>query len=305
MADTTDEIDASGQAIADFIGALGESVALGQTALDRNTADIAVRLSQTMVNLPSVIQEVFDDNGNPTAANIVNNQVPMSTIILPVAYQFSRVYYQADLKLSEMDKKNGVRLVKNAAKLKGDAKVDLGSTLLSGGMPGVNIGASGSISTSESRNTTTSSIDSSVATLHFEATLEPRREVQVPTPIRLRTAPRVMVAVTNFALVPMVPSAAGPPAVAFVPEQRTALISVRIFRVSGAEITAAVAANVTFGTDAPDLNIAVALPAAAGAPIALTVQRTQSAEIDPLPTRTPTVIRATLGALTEQISINI
>jgi hypothetical protein len=82
-ANNSDEFDAATQSIADFIKDLGLAVAKGQKELDLSTAMIAQELSKNMVEIPSVIQEAFDDNGAPTDARITYSRVPMSTIILP------------------------------------------------------------------------------------------------------------------------------------------------------------------------------------------------------------------------------
>jgi hypothetical protein len=305
-ADTTDEVAASGQAIAEFIDKLGEAVAAGQGALDKNTAFIAQTLSKTKVQVPSLIQEVIDDTtGIPTNAKITYSDVPMSTIVLPMAYQFSRVFFQADLKLSEIDSNRGIRLVKSANALKAAAKVDLGpGALLSGGLPGVNAGGSASISSSDTRSNASSSTDQSIAILHFEATLEPRREVQVPQPLRSRSGPRITVAVVNMVIRPMTASVAGAAPVPFVAELRTATVNVQVFKANGAANDPAVP-NLSYSADAPDLAITVAAPVAAGAPVILTVVRTQTAEAQPLPPLTSKPLRVTLGAVTETIMLSI
>jgi hypothetical protein len=307
MADVTNEVAASGQAIADFIEELGKAVAAGQEALDKNTGDVAAKLSKVLVEVPGIIQEIISDDGLPIDAKIHNNKVPMSTIILPPAYQFSRVFFQADLKLSEMDKKNGIRLVKSAASLKGDAKVnlDLMSSIGTGALPGVNLGASGSISSSDRNQTQSSATDQAIAVLHFEATLEPRREIQVPTPVRLRVAPRVTVAIVDYketSATPAMPAVpGGAAAVPFAPAKRTATVSISVFKADGTKNTAAVAAKLQYSADASDLIIT----AAGNDPVKLTIDRSQSAEADPLPPRAATIVRVTLGSITEQLTLNI
>lgn len=305
-ADTTDEVAESGQAIADFIDALGQAVASGQGALDKNTGTMAQDLSATKVKVPALIQEVMDDTtGIPTNASITYSEVPMSTIVLPMAYQFSRVYFQADLKLSEIDKKNGVRLVKSSHALKASAKVDLGpQALLAGNLPGINAGGSAAIKGSNLAKDTTSSTDQSLAVLHFEATMEPRKEVEVPAPLRSRVAPRIVVAVVDMKVVPMVATAPGPPAVAFTPEKRTATINVKVFKASGADNDAALA-NLQFSLDAPELMVKKAAAPAAGAPQVLTVERTQTAETQPLAPPRPVILRVTLGAITETVTLSL
>lgn len=312
-ANTTDEVSESGQAIAAFIEDLGEAVADSQRALDRNTAQTAERLSAVQVQVPGLIQEVMDDTtGIPSAARVTMTNVPMSTIILPMAYEFSRVFFQADLKMSEVDERRGVRLVKSRQALKASLRAELGpQALLTGGLPGVNAGGSLALEGSERQQTSTARNDESLSVLHFEATLEPRRELQVPTPLRTRVAPRITVAVTNMVIQPMVASVPGQPAAAppvqavpFQPERRTATLTISVFRANGAANPAALA-NLNFAVDAPEL-VVTPVPVGQNAnTVTLTVDRVQAAESDPLPARASTNLRVTLGGITETIRLSI
>jgi hypothetical protein len=308
-ADTNDEVDKATQTIADFIYDLGKAVAAGQEALDRSTAEIAEQLSKNMVEIPSVIQETFDDNGMPTDAKITYSKVPMSTIILPMAYEFKRVYFQTHMRLSEIDKTSGIRIASRSASLKykAEANLDL-KTLASGGLSGVNAGVDARASTADKERKTDSSFDSALATLDFNATLGPRRELQVPTPVRLRSAPRIMVALTKFTeTAPVVADPAATPPVSAEPGKRTATIEVRVFSATGKDVTKTAPAEVT--VDSPQLTIKTEkkdLPDSGlnANVLIITLERTQNAS-EPLPARTSTVVRVTLGALTEQISVSI
>ncbi len=305
MADVTDEIDSSSQAIADFVGDLGKAVAAGQKALDENTAKLAEVLSKTEVEIPALIQEVFNENtGLPETANVVRTKVPMSTIVLPTAYNFSRIFFQADLKLEEFNKSKGVKLQRFAAKAQAKVGIEQGlSSIVSGGLPGASFGASGSISTKDDKTRTDEATDRAAALLHFEATLEPRREIQVPTPLRSRIGPRVTVAITSIAITPMVASAGG---VAFTPEDRKATVNIFIFKSTGAANSKTAAPNILFTVDAKELLVTSGgTPAAETDPIVLTVQRKQTTESVPLGSAIDTVLRVTLGGITEQIPLRL
>lgn len=302
MADLSDELDSSSQAISDFVGDLGRAVAIGQKGLDENTALVAQLLSKTEVEIPALIQEVFDENtGLPVTANVVRTKVPMSTIVLPTAYNFSRVFFQADLKLEEFNRSKGVKLQRFAAKARADIKVD--TSIASAVTGAVGGSASGSISTKEDKSRTDEATDRAAALLHFEATLEPRREIQVPAPLRSRIGPRVTVVITSIAITPMTASTGG---TGFVPEDRKATVQIFIFKSNGAANSKTAAPNILYTVDAKELLVSSGgTPANEIDPIVLTVQRKQTTESVPLGAAIDTVVRVTLGGITEQIPLRL
>lgn len=307
-ADTNDEVDKATQTIAEFINDLGKAVAAGQEALDRSTAEIAEQLSKNMVEIPSVIQEIYDNNGMPTDAKITYSKVPMSTIILPMAYEFKRVYFQTHMRLSEIDKTSGIRIASRSASAKFKAKVSLdASALASGGLPGANASADMRASTADKERNTDSSFDSALATLDFNATLGPRRELQVPTPVRLRSAPRIMVVVTKFTEeAQVVADPAATPPVIGVPGTRTSTMEVQVFSATGTDVTNTARSKLVVTVDSPQLTLTTEPPGSGSNAdvLKITLVRTQNAS-EPMPARTSTVVRVTLGALTEQITVSI
>jgi hypothetical protein len=305
MADTTKEVAASGQTLADFIEELGKSVATGQGALDKNTAKIATELSKIMVNVPSIIEEVINDEGMPTKVNVIERLVPFSTLVLPVVYQFSRIFFQADLKISELDKNSSVKLVKSASALRGGAKISADITsLASGGLPGGSANFSGSLQSSNANTANSNSIDESIANLHFEATMEPRREIEVPQPIVVRKGPRITIAVTKYEMTGATPAQAaadGRAAVAFVPEKRVCTVKIQVFSANG-KVNPVALQHLSISADANDLHIESKLEADS---LEITVTRTQGSEKLPLPPMAPSALRVTLGTITEVLSLDM
>jgi hypothetical protein len=306
-ADTNDKYDDFTQSIADFIGDLGKAVAAGQKELDRNTALIAEELSKNMVEIPSVIQETFDDNGMAKDAKITYSKVPMSTIILPVAYEFKRVYFQTYMRLSEIDTKSGIRIASKSASAKYKAKASLDlTTLASGGLPNLSAESDLRGRMAQNEKDKESSFDSALATLSFNATLEPRRELQVPTPVRLRSAPRIMVVVTDFKEeAPLAADLAATPPVNSKPGKRTSTMAVKVFSVDGKDVTATARNKMLASVDSPELLLTTTPGSGSSQDVwIITLERTQNAS-EPMPARASTVVRVTLGALTEQISVSI
>lgn len=307
-ADINDEVEDATQSIEEFIGALGLAVAKGQKELDKSTALIAQELSKTMVEIPSVIQETFDDNGIATDAKITYSKVPMSTIILPVAYEFKRVYFQTHMRLSEIDTKSGIRIASKSASAKYKAKASLDlTTLASGGLPNLSAETDLRGRLSEKETDKESSFDSALATLDFNATLGPRREIKVPTPVRLRSAPRIMVAVTDFKEVaPVVADPAATPAVIGDPGRRTSTMAVKVFSATGKDVTNTARAKLLVTADSPQLLLQTALPSTGpDANVLIITLERKPTPSEPMPARTSTVVRVTLGSLTEQITVSI
>jgi hypothetical protein len=227
---------------------------------------------------------------------------------LPMAYEFKRVYFQTHMRLSEIDKTSGIRIASRSASLKYKAEVSLdASALASGGLPGANASADMRASTADKERKTDSSFDSALATLDFNATLGPRRELQVPTPVRLRSAPRIMVAVTKFTeTAPVVADPAATPVEIVEQGKRTATITVQVFSATGKDVTNTARSKLSVTVDSPQLTIKTDPPGSGSNAdvLIITLERTQNAS-EPMPARTSTVVRVTLGALTEQIKVSI
>lgn len=187
QADVTDELEKGGPAFGAFVKSIGEAVAAAQTQLDANLTATARKLSDTNIDVIAVFEQVIDDNGELVSGNPIKMKLPLINYLMPTAYQWSRVFLQADLNVSEFNGANGFNIQgkHESTSVRGRA----GYSIFGG------FGASGSVahsSGSYSQEAEASfSRDSAAGKLHLEATLEPRADVQLPKPYILQKGPKL------------------------------------------------------------------------------------------------------------------
>src|SRR5207244_3557385 len=145
-------------AFGDFVQRVGLAVADAQARLDENMAATAERLSKTSVDVVAVFEQSVDDDGVRSDATAHVQRLPVTSFIMPKPYGWSRVALRAQLNVSEFNGADGFRI---------DA--------LPPGRPALRS-------------------DSTTGTILLEAVLEPRAEVQAPTPLVVQRAPRFRVA---------------------------------------------------------------------------------------------------------------
>jgi len=145
-------------AFGDFVQRVGLAVADAQARLDENMAATAERLSKTSVDVVAVFEQSVDDDGVMSDATAHVQRLPVTSFIMPKPYGWSRVALRAQLNVSEFNGADGFRI---------DA--------LPAGRPALRS-------------------DSTTGTILLEAVLEPRAEVQAPTPLVVQRAPRFRVA---------------------------------------------------------------------------------------------------------------
>jgi len=190
QSDVTDELAKGGPAFGTFVDSVGQAVAKAQTALDKTLVSTAESLSQTEINVIAIYeQQLKDEDGTMDKGNVVMQKLPLINYLMPTAYQWSRVFLQADMNVSEFNSANGFNIQSKSTSQAARASASYG---LFGGF-----GASGGVSYNTSSYATsggaTYAQDYAAGTLHLEATLEPRVDVQTPKPLILQKGPTLKV----------------------------------------------------------------------------------------------------------------
>jgi len=193
-ADVTDEIAKGGPAFGSFLKSVGMAVAESQKALDQTLVATAQELSNQKIDVIAVFEQVLQDSdGQMTQGNVQLQKLPLINYLMPTAYNFSRVYLQADMKVSEFNAANGFNIKGSSTSVSASAKASYGLT--SG------FGASGSASFGYSTFNRSGEVsvaqDSAAGAIHMEATLEPRADVQLPRPFVIQKGPRVQVRIDS------------------------------------------------------------------------------------------------------------
>jgi hypothetical protein len=187
-ADVTDELEKGGPAFGAFVKAVGLAVADAQSKLDETLVATAKALSDTQIEVIAIFEQEIDNDGNMTAGKPLVQKLPLVNYLMPTAYQWTRVYLQADMKVKEFNGSNGFNIKGSSSSFSAGVQANYG---LSG------FGASGSVNYA-SRNFSTSTEasvaqDEAAGSLHMEATLEPRADIQLPRPFILQKGPRLKV----------------------------------------------------------------------------------------------------------------
>ena len=123
-----------------------------------------------------------------TAGNANVQKLPLINYLMPTSYQWTRVYLEADMKVSEFNSANGFNI-------KGQSTTFTAGVQGSTGLLGGGISGDTRFSTGSFQNGTQSSTaqDSAAGTLHMEATLEPRPDIQLPRPLILQKGPHLKI----------------------------------------------------------------------------------------------------------------
>ena len=193
QSDVTDEIDATGTAFGNFVKSVGLAVATAQTELDRTLRDTAKALSEQTIDVIAVWEQVLsDDTGEMQQGNPKVMKLPLINYLMPTAYHWSRIYLEADMKVSEFNSDHGFRIQQTAHTANANVNAKYG---LSGF--GVSGGASYGYSNTNTNVHSSSSVDTAAGSMHMEATLEPRADIQLPKPYLVQKGPRLNVSIVS------------------------------------------------------------------------------------------------------------
>ena len=189
-ADVTDELEKGGPAFGAFVKAVGLAVADAQQKLDETLVTTAKALSETQIDVIAVFeQQLKDDDGTMDKGNVHIQKLPLINYLMPTAYKWSRVYLEADMKVKEFNGANGFNIKGKSNSFSVGASANYG--VLTG------VGASGSINYGQSsfdyQGGTSFAQDEAAGSLHMEATLEPRADIQLPKPFIIQKGPRLKV----------------------------------------------------------------------------------------------------------------
>ena len=178
-----------GPAFGAFVKAVGLAVAEAQSELDKTLVTTAKALSDNQIDVIAVFEQEINDNGQMLQGTPHVMKLPLVNYLMPTAYHWSRVYLEADMKVRQFNVANGLNIQGKSSSFNVGASASFSQT---GG-----IGASGSIgygtSSTQVASTTSQFTAEAVGSLHLEATLEPRADVQLPKPFIIQKGPRLKV----------------------------------------------------------------------------------------------------------------
>lgn len=190
--DVTDEAGKTAVAFGDFVKNIGMAVAGAQEELDKTLRETAKRLSETKIEVVHTYEQELDNDGRLTNRGEAKMQsLPLINYLMPTAYQWSRVYLEAEMKVNEFNSKSGFDI---------QSKSSSGGFGLRGGfgIGGGSFGGFGGFGASSSQTSVQNgfAMDSAAGTMKMEATLEPRGDIELPRPIILQKGPTIQLTST-------------------------------------------------------------------------------------------------------------
>ena len=190
----TDEAEGTAVAFGAFVKNIGMAVAAAQDELDKTLRETAKQLSQTNVEVVHTFEQELDDEGHLTNnGHAKTHSMPLLAFVRPTAYQWSRVYLEADMKVQEFNSKSGFDI---------QSKTSSGGFSLGGAFGLGGLSANGGFGFGSSNNQTSVqngySMDNAAGSMHMEATLEPRPPIEMNSPIILQKGPTVTATVTEL-----------------------------------------------------------------------------------------------------------
>lgn len=194
----TDEAAESSVAFGAFVKNVGLAVAAAQAELDSTLVKTAEALSKATIDVVHTFEQQLDDEGRLTSGGEAKIQkLPLANFVMPTAYQWSRVYLEADMKVQEFNSKTGFDIM---------SKSSSGGLRLGGGFGLGGFSANGGFGYGSSSNQTSVqngySMDNAAGSMHMEATLEPRGDIELPKPLILQKGPVMTATVTGVQEIP-------------------------------------------------------------------------------------------------------
>jgi hypothetical protein len=291
--DITDELSKGGPAFGDFVKSVGLAVAEAQTKLDETLTATAKKLSDTLIDVIAVFEQQIDDNGVMVAGNPIVQRLPLINYLMPTAYQWSRVFLQADMNVSEFNGANGFNIQGKSESVSARASASYG---LIGGF-GASVSGGYSNSSYQASGETSFSRDTGAGSLHMEATLEPRADVQLPRPFILQKGPRLKL--VSGSRQDIMNTATPPVAVG-----RKVVITAEL---KNAQNGALSGKTLEIKVENPSLNYTVAQTDGktdSNGTLSIEVRR-EGAAFDPNRAPEPVLVRVWMGLVSQEIGINV
>ena len=304
--DITDELERGGPAFGSFVKSVGLAVAAAQSELDKTLVATAEALSKTKIDVIAVFeQQLNDETGEMKQGNVITQQLPLINYLMPTAYQWTRVYLQADMRVSEFNGANGFNIQGGSTSFGASARASYG---LFGGLS-VSGGTSFNTNRFDQSATSSYSQDNAAGSMHMEATLEPRGDVALPQPFIVQKGPQLKLAVGNSEPITTTtpPPASGGTATTTVTGRRV-VMTAELRKTDGSVNNGK---NLSVTVDRPGINFVTRQPGQTAANSATDANgqleieiRREGAAYDPA-TPLPIVVRVRFGLVSESVGLTL
>ncbi|MCC6612865.1 MAG: hypothetical protein IT320_05255 [Anaerolineae bacterium] len=292
--DITDELERGGPAFGSFVKSVGLAVAEAQRELDKTLVETAKVLSDTQIDVIAIFEQVInDDDGTMAQGNIIKQKLPLINYLMPTAYQWSRVYLEADMSVSEFNSANGFNIQKTKLGIDASAGFEFG-------LGGIGVSGSNSNSFDYSKTGTSSatSIDKAAGSMHMEATLEPRSDIELPRPFVLQKGPKLRLSIVASGDITQ-PGSDGTPIVV----GRKVTVSAELTKTDGSPQTGK---SLQVSVDRNDLTFTlVSQQTDSSGMLSIDIERRAGEAFDPATPRAAAVVRVSFGLVNQTLGISI
>ena len=191
-ADITPEAKEAGPVFGDFLKSVGFAVAETQEKLDETFRKTAEALSKQEINVIAVFEQKINNDGEMTKGECHVQQLPLINYVMPTIQEISRCEISADMKVSEFSSGNAFQIQGKSTSVSAGVS---GSYGMFGGSVSGHFGASHN--SYDVNGGSNYAQDSSVGSMHLEATIQPRENVQLPKPFIVQKGPSLTLGVVK------------------------------------------------------------------------------------------------------------
>ena len=292
----TDELERGGPAFGSFVKSVGLAVAEAQEELDKTLVKTAKVLSETQIDVIAIFEQVVnDDDGTMAQGNIIMQKLPLINYLMPTAYKWSRVYLEADMSVSEFNSANGFNIQKTKFGLDSSASLNLGFGM--GGFGG-SMSSDTHFDYSRTNTNTSTSTDKAAGSMHMEATLEPRDDIELPRPFILQKGPRLRLSITSSGDITENGTDGSPVVVG-----RKVTISAELTKTDG---SAHSGKSLKVSVDRNDVTFSMASQETdSNGRLTIDLEKRGGEAFDPATPRAAALVRVSFGLVTETLGISI
>lgn len=113
--DVTPKMAKAASAFGDVLRSIGHAVAVTQTALDETALESLKTLAGQQVDVPVLIEQTLNDNGEPESVEIITAPMPLTSIITPSMQQVDQMTLRMDMRVESFSAASGIKFNQNIA----------------------------------------------------------------------------------------------------------------------------------------------------------------------------------------------
>jgi hypothetical protein len=114
-ADVTSKMLKAASAFGDVLRSIGHAVAVTQTALDETALESLKTLAGQQVDVPVLIEQTLNNDGEPESVEIITAPMPLTSIITPSMQQVDQMTLRMDMRVESFSAASGIKFNQNMA----------------------------------------------------------------------------------------------------------------------------------------------------------------------------------------------